>query len=59
MKFKLRRYYLYYFGRVAALIFTIIPLKIGLAIASGLGEEDMCSTIKVLEGLARVEVEAM
>jgi 3-hydroxyisobutyrate dehydrogenase/2-hydroxy-3-oxopropionate reductase len=29
------------------------------AIASGLGEEDMCSTIKVLERLAKVEVEAM
>ena len=37
MKFKLRRYYLYYLGRVAAFLFTIIPLKIALSIASALG----------------------
>ena len=37
MKFKLRRYYLYYLGRVVAFIFTIIPLKIALTIASGFG----------------------
>lgn len=37
MKFKLRRYYLYYIGRAAALIFTLIPLKAGLSIASALG----------------------
>jgi 3-hydroxyisobutyrate dehydrogenase/2-hydroxy-3-oxopropionate reductase len=28
------------------------------AVASGLGEEDMCSSIKVLEKLAGVEVKA-
>lgn len=37
MKFKLRRYFIYYLGRVVAFIFTIIPLKAGLAIASALG----------------------
>ena len=37
MKFKLRRYFIYYIGRVIAFIFTIIPLKVGLAIASALG----------------------
>lgn len=37
MKFKLRRYYLYYLGRAVAFIFTIIPLKIGLSVASALG----------------------
>ncbi len=37
MKFKLRRYFIYYFGRAVAFIFTIIPLKIGLSIASALG----------------------
>jgi KDO2-lipid IV(A) lauroyltransferase len=37
MKFKIRRYILYYLGRAAAFIFTIIPLSSGLAIASFLG----------------------
>ncbi len=37
MKFKLRRYYLYYLGRAAAFIFTMIPIKIALVIASALG----------------------
>ena len=37
MKFKVRRYYLYYLARGVAIIFTIIPLKIGLSIASALG----------------------
>lgn len=37
MKFKLRRYFLYYIGRVVAFIFMVIPLKAGLAIASALG----------------------
>ena len=37
MKFKLRRYFIYYIGRAVAFIFTIIPLKVGLAIASTLG----------------------
>ncbi|MDD3905432.1 MAG: lysophospholipid acyltransferase family protein [Candidatus Omnitrophica bacterium] len=37
MKFKLRRYFLYYIGRAIAFIFTVIPLKAGLSIASGLG----------------------
>jgi len=37
MKFKLRRYFLYYLGRAVAFIFTITPIKIGLSIASALG----------------------
>ncbi|MDO8525592.1 MAG: lysophospholipid acyltransferase family protein [Candidatus Omnitrophota bacterium] len=37
MKFKIRRYFIYYIGRMIAFIFTVIPLKIGLAIASALG----------------------
>jgi KDO2-lipid IV(A) lauroyltransferase len=37
MKFKLRRYFLYYLGRVVAFIFYVIPLEIGLSIASALG----------------------
>ncbi len=37
MKFKFRRYYLYYLGRFFALIFYIIPLGIGLRIAKILG----------------------
>lgn len=37
MKFKLRRYILYYLGRAAAFIFTIIPVKAGLSIASFFG----------------------
>ena len=37
MKFKLRRYFIYYIARIAAFIFTVIPLKVGLAIASALG----------------------
>ena len=37
MKFKLRRYILYYLGRVIAFIFTIIPVRVGLAIANTLG----------------------
>lgn len=34
MKFKFRRYYLYYLGRSLASIFYIIPLNIGLCIAA-------------------------
>ena len=37
MKFKLRRYFLYYLGRVVAFIFCVIPLRVGLSIASALG----------------------
>jgi len=37
MKFKLRRYFLYYLGRAVAFIFTMIPIKVGLSIASVLG----------------------
>ncbi|MDD5428236.1 MAG: lysophospholipid acyltransferase family protein [Candidatus Omnitrophica bacterium] len=37
MKFKLRRYFLYYIGRAVAFVFTLIPLRVGLAIASGVG----------------------
>lgn len=37
MKFKLRRYYLYYLGRAIAFIFTVIPLKMGLSAAAALG----------------------
>ena len=37
MKFKLRRYYIYYLGRIAAFIFTLIPFEVGLAVASALG----------------------
>jgi Kdo2-lipid IVA lauroyltransferase/acyltransferase len=37
MKRRLRRYYLYYLGRTAAFLFTVIPLEIGLAIAALLG----------------------
>ena len=29
MKFKLRRYFIYYIGRVVAFIFTLLPLKVG------------------------------
>ena len=46
MKFKLRRYFLYYIGRAVAFIFTIIPLRIGLAIASAVG-------ILIFHGLPR------
>ncbi len=37
MKFKLRRYYLYYAGRVLAFILYLVPLRIGLRIGSLLG----------------------
>lgn len=37
MRFKLRRYYLYYLARAVAFIFTVIPLKLGLSIASAFG----------------------
>jgi len=37
MKFKFRRYYLYYWGRCLAFIFYLMPLPAGLAIASLLG----------------------
>lgn len=37
MKFKLRRYFLYYIGRAIAFVFTIIPLRVALAIASAIG----------------------
>jgi len=37
MKFKLRRYYLYYLGRVFAFIVYLIPLRVGLWIAGLLG----------------------
>ncbi|MFA5144190.1 MAG: lysophospholipid acyltransferase family protein [Candidatus Omnitrophota bacterium] len=37
MKFKLRRYYLYYIGRAVAFVFTLIPLQTGLALASVFG----------------------
>jgi len=37
MKFKYRRYYLYYLGRVLAFIFYIIPLRVGLCIAGIMG----------------------
>jgi len=37
MKFKFRRYYLYYLARCLAFIFYIIPLKLGLYIAKAVG----------------------
>lgn len=37
MKFKYRRYYLYYIGRSLAFIFYILPLNVGLCIATILG----------------------
>jgi KDO2-lipid IV(A) lauroyltransferase len=37
MKFKFRRYYLYYLGRCLAFLFYIIPLRAGLSIAGVLG----------------------
>lgn len=37
MKFKFRRYYLYYLGRVIASIVYVIPFKLALSIASLLG----------------------
>lgn len=37
MKFKFRRYYLYYLGRALAFVFYIIPLKIGLHIGKMAG----------------------
>jgi len=37
MRFKLRRYYLYYLGRAIAFIFSVIPMRVGLAAASALG----------------------
>ena len=33
MKYKFRRYYLYYLGRVLAFILSLIPLRAGLYIA--------------------------
>ena len=37
MKFKFRRYYLYYWGRCLAFIFSLIPLPVGLFIAGLMG----------------------
>jgi KDO2-lipid IV(A) lauroyltransferase len=37
MKFKFRRYYLYYLGRCLAFLFYAIPLSVGLSIAGLLG----------------------
>lgn len=37
MKFKLRRYYLYYLGRALAFILCLIPLRISLAASAPLG----------------------
>ncbi len=37
MKFKFRRYYLYYWGRCLAFIFSLIPLPVGLFIAGFMG----------------------
>jgi KDO2-lipid IV(A) lauroyltransferase len=37
MKFKSRRYYLYYLGRCLAFVFYLMPLRIGLSISSFLG----------------------
>lgn len=34
MKFKLRRYYLYYLGRVAAFLFQLLPIRVGVWIGS-------------------------
>jgi len=34
MKFKLRRYYLYYFGRAAAFLFWLIPIRVGVWIGA-------------------------
>jgi len=37
MKFKLRRYLLYYLARVGIFFISLLPLKIGLPIAAGIG----------------------
>ncbi|MFA6141814.1 MAG: lysophospholipid acyltransferase family protein [Candidatus Omnitrophota bacterium] len=37
MKFKLRRYYLYYLGRSLAFVFYLIPLNVGIHMAEALG----------------------
>lgn len=37
MKFKTRRYYLYYLARLAAFLFSVIPVSVGLKIAEILG----------------------
>ena len=46
MKFKLRRYLLYYLGRFLAIIFYLIPLKVGLAIADLLGSLAFYAVVK-------------
>ena len=38
MKFKLRRYYLYYFGRALAFLFCLLPIQVGIRIGSELGK---------------------
>lgn len=37
MKFKLRRYYLYYLGRTAAFLFQLLPIRAGVWIGARLG----------------------
>ncbi|MFA5146128.1 MAG: lysophospholipid acyltransferase family protein [Candidatus Omnitrophota bacterium] len=37
MKFKYRRYYLYYLARVAAAIFSLLPVRMGLLLATLIG----------------------
>lgn len=37
MKFRFRRYYLYYLGRVLAFKFSLLPIRVGLCIAGILG----------------------
>lgn len=34
MKFKLRRYYLYYLGRTAAFLFALLPFRLGVSLGS-------------------------
>ena len=42
MKFKTRRYFLYYLARVGAFLFFLLPASIGLPIAAGIGRLAYC-----------------
>ena len=53
MKFKYRRYYLYYLGRVMAFLFSLLPLGIGLYVARLAGRV----VFKVLGTYRRVTIE--
>jgi len=53
MKFKYRRYYLYYLGRLTAFNFHILPLSVGLFIARAAGDIAFC----VLAKYRRIAIE--